>query len=434
MELLGIALVLWASASLEPLTLSEAARLAADGAPSVHRAADAAEAALARRDAARAHLFPSLVADAGVLSSTDPVDAFSLALKQERFSSASFFASDPNHPASTTDWSGSLTVSWTVDLFGSARGRARAAESAASSAGYAARRAREAAALAAIEAFARGRIAEDSLAILSEREVDARQDVSLASSLFDQGMTTAADPARARATLAEVRAQESGARAALTEARAALAVLIGPDDASRPLANLPDPEPVEIKAQEDKRDDVLAAELSASAAEQAAAAVRAARYPEVFLRGRYETHAPRPGDRWGDSSSVLGGLRVALFASGAVRAGIAEASASAREAQDAAEQARRTATSEIVAARAAVEAADAKEESYLSARDAAHEAASVQQARYEEGLGRLSDLLESRGAELAARLAASVARAQRSVARSRLRFAQGFALCGEEKK
>ncbi len=433
MLLFGIWLAL--AASTGPLSLSEAARLAADGAPAVRRAADEAQAAQARRDAARAHLFPTLTAEAGVLSSTDPVDAFALALKQERFSASSFFASDPNHPSSTTDWSGSLTASWAIDLFGTARGRARAADASASAADHSALRARDGAAVEAMEAFVRARTAEQSLAILSERERDAERDLSLASSLFEQGMTTQADPARARAALAEVGAQQAAARASLVEARATLAALIGPEEASRPLADLPDPGAMpNDETGPAQRDDVFAAELSARAAGETAAAARAERFPAAFLQGRYEAHAPRPGERWGDASSIFGGLRVPLFASGAVRAGIAEASANARAAQEGAEEARRGAVRQATASRAAVSAADAKEESYAAARAAAGEAAKIQQARYEEGVGRLSDLIEARGAEVSARLAGVTARAERIVGRARLRLALGLSPEEEEKR
>jgi outer membrane protein TolC len=424
------------AAAGEPLTLTEAARLAADGAPAARRAADEAEAALARRDAAHAHFFPSLGVEAGVLSSDDPVDAFALALKQERFSATSFFASDPNHPARTTDWNGSVSLAWSVGLFGSTRSHERAAESGAASAGYVAQRTRDGVGIQAIEALVRARTAEDSLTILGERRSDAERDVAIASALFEQGMTTQADPARARAALADVRAQEAAAQSVLAEARAALSALIGPEAASRSLAPLSDPGPAgnEKNAESAKRDDVLAAELSAQAAGQTASAARAARYPAAFVQGQYQAHAPRPGEHWGDSSSIFGGLRVPLFTSGAVRSGILEASALAHAAQETAEETRRRALKEVASARAAVVSADAREEAYLTARAAAGEAAGIQHARYEEGVGRLSDLLEARGAELSARLAATAARGQRILARAQLRFAMGLDPGGEEKK
>lgn len=427
-------LSLWLAlaASPPPLTLEEAARLAANDAPAARRAADEAEAAHARVTTARGRLFPTLSAEAGVLSSTDPVDAFALALKQERFSAASFFASDPNHPSSTRDWNGAVSAFWALDLFGSARGEARAAASSGSSADHAARRARDRAAFGAMEAFARARTAQESLEILSERERNAERDILLASSLFEQGMTTAADPARARAAFAEVRAEISARHASLEESRAALAALIGADQSARPLSGLPEPLPVQSEKSA-PRDDVLAAELGAKAAGETARAVRAARAPAFFLQGRYEVHAPRPGGRWGDSSSILGGFRLPLWTSGALSGRIAELSASARAAGQAAEEARREAQREIAGARASLEAADAREMAYSEACDAARQAREIQQARYEEGAGRLSDLLEARGAELSAGLAALSARAERVVAGARLRYALGLPPEGEEK-
>src|SRR6266542_351468 len=121
-------LLLAVSAALAPeaLTVREAAELAAGEAPAVARARAETERARARESAARSRLGPALTLDFGFLSTNDPVDAFGLALKQERFSAAGFFGSDPNHPGSTRDWNGALSAAWSVDLFGAARNEARA--------------------------------------------------------------------------------------------------------------------------------------------------------------------------------------------------------------------------------------------------------------------------------------------------------------------
>jgi outer membrane protein TolC len=223
-----LVLAVTAAVSAEaPLTLREAAALAAGEAPAVARARAETDLARARETAARSRLGPSLTADVGFLSSNDPVDAFSLALKEERFSAAEFFASDPNNPGTVHDWSGILAASWTVDLFGAARGEARAAAGTVHAAERSAGRTRDTTAMQAVAAFAGARRAEEALALLGEREADARRDAAIAASLQEQGMTTAADPARARAALAEVQAEAAGHRAALEEARAALAALIG---------------------------------------------------------------------------------------------------------------------------------------------------------------------------------------------------------------
>src|SRR6202162_1820617 len=203
-----------AVAPAAPLTVREAAALAAGDSPAVTRARAETGLARARETAARSRLGPSLTADIGFLSTNDPVDAFSLSLKQERFSAAGFFASDPNHPGSFRDWSGALSASWTVDLFGAVRGEARAAAGTARAAERSAGRTRDASAMQAVLAFAAARRAEDALAMLEEREADARRDAAIAVTLQEQGMTTAADPARARAALAEGRAEAGGRRAA----------------------------------------------------------------------------------------------------------------------------------------------------------------------------------------------------------------------------
>lgn len=431
-----LALLLAASAAVTPpapLTVREAAALAAGESPAVTRARAETDLARARETAARSRLGPSLTADLGFLSTDDPVDAFALSLKQERFSPAGFFVSDPNHPSSLRDWSGALSASWTVDLFGAARGEVRAAAGTARAAERSAGRTRDASAMQAVLAFAAARRAEDALVLLKEREADARRDAANAASLQEQGMTTAADPARARAALAEVRAEAAGHRAALEEARAALAALIGTEAARRPLAELPEPRAVS-EAAAGGRDDVVAAELVAKAARDQEKAALRSRWPSLSIQGRYEFHAPKPADRWGDSASIFGGFRIPLFASGAIDSRVAQSRAAALSAEASASASRRAAQKEIVSARAALEASEARMAAFAEAEAAARQSREIQQARFDEGAARLADLLEARAAELRARLGISIAKSERLAAEASLRLALGLPPEGEENR
>lgn len=420
-----------AIASEAPLTLREAAALAAGESPAVVRAHAETDGARAREIAARSRLGPTLTLDAGFLTTDDPVDAFALSLKQERFSAAGFFSSDPNRPGWRRDWNGAFSAAWTVDLFGAARGEARAAAGSARAAERSAGRTRDASALQAVLAFAAARRAEDALELLKERETDARRDASIAATLQEQGMTTAADPARARAAVAEVQAEAAGQRAALEDARAALAALIGPEAARRPLAELLGPRAVP-EAGPGERDDIAAAELAARAARDREKAALRSRWPALSIQGRYEMHAPRPSDRWGDSASVFGGFRIPLFASGAIDSRVAESRAAALGAEASAAASRRAARKEIVSARAALAASEARLTAFSEAEAAARQARQIQQARYDEGAARLADLLEARAAELRARLGVSGARSERLAAEATLRFALGLPPEGEE--
>jgi outer membrane protein TolC len=419
-----------AAASAVPLELREAAALAAAGAPAVDRAVATSDAARARAALARAPLGPSLFADIGFLSSDNPVTAFSLALEQERFSAVEFFASDPNHPPFAKDWSGALSVAWSVDLFGATRAGARAAGEASRAADLGSARVRDAAAFQAIAAFAEARRAEDAIALLHDREKDAEKDVGVAQALADEGLTTTADPARAKATLAEVRAEIAGEQSARENALASLAVLIGEEAAGRPLAPMPEP-PAAPGEPSSERADVAAAKAAASAAEESGKAAAASRWPSLLLTGRYEAHAPTPGGKYGNSATVFAGFRVPLFASGAIGARVAEARAEARAAAAAAQEAGRVAEAEVQRARADAAAASARRAAFAEAEHAAREARSVEQERYAEGAARLSDLLEARAAELRARMGASAASAEAIVAEANLRLALGLPPVGD---
>lgn len=426
-------LLLLAASAMEgaaPLTLEEAAALARADAPSVVRAGAETDRARAQVGAARSRLGPALTADLGFFGTDDPAGAFRLALQQERFSAIEFFASDPNDASFTRDWSGAVSAEWMVDLFGAQRGETRAARESAEATDRTARRTRDAAAFEAISSFAAAKGAEDAIALLLEREADAREDVRIATSLREQGMVTPADPARANAALAEVGAEIAGYRATLAEARAALATLIGPQAAARPLAPLPPPRPAP-EGTPPTRDDVAAADLAVESARARHGAASASRWPTLLVSGRYELHAERPEARWGNSASVFGGLRIPIFASGGIEARIVEARAGMISAEASARQIRRTAEKEVLSARAALKAAETRRAAFDQAESAARTAREIQQARYQEGAARLADLIEARTAEVRARLGASAADSERTIAEAHLRLALGLPPEGE---
>jgi outer membrane protein TolC len=425
-----VAAVAAAAQPAAPLTLSEAAARAAREAPTVVQARAESARARARSALARSRLGPTLSADVGFFGTDDPAGVFRLLLQQERFSAAGFFASDPNDASFTRDWNAAIAADWTVDVFGAGRGEARAAEDSAAAFDRAARRTRDGAAFQAISAFAAARAAEEALSLLAGREADARRDLEIATSLAEQGIVTPADPARASAAAAEVQAEAAGYRAAVVEARETLVTLIGREAAGRPLAPLPPPAP-EPEGPPTPRDDVVAAELAAKSARERHSAVVAARWPSFFVSGRYDLHAERPGAHWGNSATVIGGMRVPIFASGGIGSRILEARAGVAFAEAGELEARRAAEKEAGSARAALAAAEAKRSAFVEAERAAGKAREIQGARYQEGVARLSDLIEARATELRTRLGALAAESERAIAEARLRLALGLPPEGE---
>jgi outer membrane protein TolC len=190
---------------------------------------------------------------------------------------------------------------------------------------------------------------------------------------------------------------------------------------------------VEEVARAGTRADVAAVELEARRARDTASSARAARWPALAVGARYELHAPRPAGRYGDSLAASAGVRVPLFASGAVAARVAEAGADVRAADAAARERRLVAEEEAARARAELEAADARLQAFTEQEAAARQAREIQQERYQEGAARLSDLLEARAAETGARLGAVAARGDRVLAESNLRFALGVPIQAEDK-
>ena len=236
---------------------------------------------------------PLLFADAGFLSSNNPVTAFSLLLEQERFSAEKFFASDPNDPPYTKDWSGSVpphgprtfSAPRGPGAGGGAVGRGGRAHSGPRP-GYGG--------LPGDHRLLGGAPCRgcggDPAGTGSGRE---RRISEIAGMLAEEGVTTAADPARARAAVAEVRAELAGQQAELDGSRAALGAVIGSEAAARPLAPLPRALPLPA-GRYSERADVAAAKLTADAAQETERAAAASRWPTLVVTGRYEVHAPHP--------------------------------------------------------------------------------------------------------------------------------------------
>jgi outer membrane protein TolC len=235
---------------------------------------------------------------------------------------------------------------------------------------------------------------------------------------------TPADPARARAAVAEAQAEHAGLLAERERARASLARLVGEEALERPLGEIPEP-PGSPSGPDRERGDVAGARSLADAGREAERATRAARWPSAFLQGKYELHAPRPTGQYGDSGSVVLGVKVPLFTSGALAASVAEAGAEARGAEAAAREIAAAAEEEVRAARASHGAARERRRALEEGVVAAGVAREIQRARYEEGVGRLADLLDARLTELRARLGASAARADEALAGWSLRLAAG---------
>jgi len=311
---------------------------------------------------------------------------------------------------------------------GEARAGLRAARASAAAGARASDRQLDAAAFEALTSFARARAAEESLEVLGGLLADLARDVALSDRLKEAGLVTAAEPARARAGVAETEAERAAIEAARRRARADLARLAGTDTAARPLLPLPRPAAPsgEISAPRE-RDDVASARLSATAARANAEAARAARLPSLYAAARWELHAARPLGRYGDSASVAAGLRIPVFASGALDAAVAAAGAQRRAADAVARDAAERAVADLEEARATLTAATRSVEALEHAGAAARTAREIQQARYEQGAARLVDLLDARMAEARAGLGAIAARADEAVAAQALRLALGLA-------
>ena len=232
----------------------------------------------------------------------------------------------------------------------------------------------------------------------------------------------------------EVTAQRAGAEAGLTRLRALLAATIGTSPRQLPpLAGLaPDP-PVLRADPEDLPRCVAAAstleraDLGRQAAEQEIRFARGSLLPHLVAQGDYTVHRAPSVDPSLDTWRATLAVKVPLFAGGSRYARLA----AARRARQAAEldfqQLRLRLLARLDDALAAYRAAGDKLTASTARREAADEAARIEEIRYDTGAGTIEDLLRARARQSQAAVASALALAETYTTAARLNT-----LCEEE--
>ncbi len=394
------------------LTLAEALRRA-DGAGYTNRGARAA--ADAQRATARGALrgvLPALGAEASLLRTTDPINAFGFSLKQRGVSMASFNPATLNDPAASTNYAAGLTLQQPL-VNGDAWAGLRAARSAAAASDAQAAWVRVTTRAQVVQAFYGAVVAREMAVTMLAAERAAREHVRAADLAAVHGLVTTSDALLARVRAGEVEAQRIEAQSRARLARAQLAVLLGtPGDTaftlpdSLPLAS----EPAVARTELAGRADVQAATLAHDAARADRARAGASMLPRLNGFARYEWNSPdRPAA--GKPMWTVGAmLSWSPFGGGAELADLQAAGARLRGAEAQAEGAR---------AAAAFDREDADESWRVSAARVAIADTAVRQSddalrivrrKYEGGLSAISELLDAAASNTQARLMRSDAR------------------------
>ncbi len=301
-----------AGQELVPVRLEDAVAQAREEHPSVLAARSRASAASSQARAEGASRWPVLAAEAGVLTSTDPVAAFGGRLRQGRFTEADFDPDLLNAPDALTDLDGALAVGWTPLDFSrdaavsAARARATAADMGAR---WAERMAGFQAEVRYVEAAGAEILLDATRSALTAAEANLERTERHA----EEGVVTEADVLAARAALQDAMARTIVAEQGVADARGRLALAMGlpagvlpvPETDALSLADAPT-----LSTMGEGRSDLRASQAMVDAASEQVRQASRSRLPSVQAFGRWEAHTDEAFDARGDSWTL--GLRVSL--------------------------------------------------------------------------------------------------------------------------
>lgn len=285
------------------LTLEEALRRADGGAYANRIARAEASASAAQQVAALKGVLPTLRLEGGYVRTTDPIGAFGVALRQRRIAMEDFDPARLNNPSAVGNYGGAVVLEQPLFNADAHIGRVaagRAADAASSAAGWS----RVATRVDVVRAYYGVVLAREQVTTLEVAVRAAREHVRRAESLVANGLATRSDALLASVRAGEVDAQLIEARGRADLARAQLATLLGqPADAGEDLpARLPDAErivalPADVPVALERRSDVTAARLGASAASLDVRRAASQYLPRLNALARYDWNsASRPFD------------------------------------------------------------------------------------------------------------------------------------------
>lgn len=385
------------------LTLAEAVQIALRENPDVLRAGAQSDAAGAARREASSMRLPHVQIREIALRTDSPADVFGLELMQERFSFTSFVAGDPNQPDPIDNFTTEFEASWPIYMGGRVMagiGQAKSMEvAAAAMQGYT----REAVALAAASAYTNAVLAEQSVELARRARATTAQHVEQAAAFFDAGMIVESDLLQARAQLAYMEERLIGAQNAWYLARAALFRTMGiSQDADYEFdTSIATAEPAVSSIDEalvgayQRRLDVRAVEAQVNAARLGVKRANGEYLPEVALIARYSLNDDYLFGSNGESYALMAVATWNAWGWGQTRARVSAARSQELAAQQLQRGHMQQIEFEVRQAWHGVEEARARILVAAGAVAYAEKALAILEDRFEQGVARITDLLDA---------------------------------------
>jgi outer membrane protein TolC len=421
------------AAAGEPLTLRDAVNRALQQNPSLEAMQARERAAASQVDAARSGYLPRVNYQEMVQRGNNPVFVFSSLLTQRQFTERNFAISSLVRPDFVNNFQSMVTVDQVVFNAGRTGNAIQSAKIGKEMESLGTRGAELAVMQRVLEAYLGAKLGEAAWQAAEESVRSAEADLERAEAFRKEGLTTDADVLSIRVHLASVRQEAIQRRTQLDVARAALNVAMGaPEESvfqlSTPLAETA----YEAGALEGRqqsatstRPELLQAIKGIDLARLQEKQARSAYWPEVFVRGVFETDRQEVLNKGGANWFFGAGLRWNLFNGMETKAKVAET----RHRLAVAEAQKRHAESGVrfEVRRAWLEWNAVKERLALASASVAEaeESLRITRDRYENGLSTVTDLLRTETALLGARTGYLAALYEQRLAAARLEAAQG---------
>lgn len=387
----------------ERLSMREAVEIARQNSPAILESAAGERAAGQALREARAARLPSFELREVAMRTDSPADVFGLKLLQERFSFPAFVASDPNQPDAITSFATELQVSQPIFTGGRLTAGINQADQMVRAATAVHGRTDEAVSFMVAGAYLDILLADRFLELSEKARDTTARHLDQARAYFDAGMIVESDLLQAEVQMARMEEALITARNNALLARSGLNRAMGVDqartyDLDRDVPGLAQPWPSlddALAAAAKLRKDSHAVSAKVTAAELGIDRARGELFPEVAVIGKVALNDDRFPGGHGSNYSVMAVARWNLWNWGQTQARVARS----RDEYAAATEAKRGYNQqiefEVRQAWQGVEEAHARSDVASKAVGSAEKALSILEARFEQGVSKVTDLLDA---------------------------------------
>ena len=420
-------------ATAQLLTLEQAVRMALQQNPAFQTSADEADATRARLKQAQATWYPRFDFRQDFTRGNNPVYVFGTKLTQRQFSTADFALNSLNTPTPLDNFQTRIDGQWMLFDSGQTMFHQRSAKRLVTAADFETEQARQDLILGIVRTYYGVLVLKENAKAADEALKTAESSAQRMESMHMAGLLVDSDLLSAKVFVSQMKDRQIRAQndLALAEMQLAREMGIALDSSPEPAATLAEPGMPAKTIEEwthialEQRPGLRAAQLQETAMGDETKAAKAELGPKIGLFGSAERDAMTLGGPSGTNWTAGARLDFNLFAGGAQKARVAEATANANRAKHNVEWFRSGVQMEVRKAYLDGNAAAQRAESARDAAEQAKESLRIVQNRYEAGLTTVTELLRAQAAQLDATTGYLAALLDWQVARAQLERAAG---------